>query len=200
MMHKHSLLTASALVLGIGLSAPASVRGQDPAGRPAPVPSPRAGLPSEMPDKSTLAMDEAFARKAAAGGQAEVELAVVAQQKGTNEHVKHLAQKIEADHKEANDELISIAEKKNWSIDPKPTADQIKVKQKLEKLSGAEFDRAYIDAMVKDHQKDIKEFERQAAGGADPALKSFAAKTLPNLKEHLKMAQDAQRGLTSTSQ
>jgi len=196
MIHKQSLLVASALVLGLGLNASA----QDPAGRPAPVPSPRAGVPSETPDRSAMAIDEAFARKAAAGGQAEVELATLAQQKATNEHVKHAAQKVETDHKKANNELMAIADKKNISIDPKPTADHVKTKQRLEKLSGAEFDRAYIDVMIKDHQKDIKEFERQATNGSDPELKAFAAKTLADLKEHLKMAQDAQRGLTSTSQ
>ncbi len=199
-MHKHSILVASALVLGIGVSMPTQVRAQDPAGRPAPVPSPRAGVPSETPDRSAMAMDEAFARKVAAGGQAEVELAVVAQQKGTNEHVKHVAQRIETDHKKANDELLAIASRKGLNIDPKPTADQVEVKLRLGKLSGAEFDRAYIDAMIKDHQKDVKEFERQATNGSDPELKGFAAKTLPVLKEHLKIAQDAQRALTSTSQ
>lgn len=199
-MHKHSMLIPTALVLGLGLSVPAPVGAQDPAGRPAPVPSPRAGLPSEMPDRSATALDEAFTRKAAAAGQAEVELGMVAQQKGSNEHVKHLAQRIEADHKKANDELMAIASKKNLNIDPKPTADQIKTKQKLEKLSGAEFDRGFLDVMIKDHQKAITDFERQATNGADPELKAFAAKVLPDLKEHLKMSQDAQRGLTSTSQ
>lgn len=193
-MHKQSFLIASALVLGLGLTAEA----QNPAGRPAPQPSPRAGLPSETPDRSAMAMDETFARKAAAAGQAEVELAMLAQQKATNEHVKHTAEKIESDHKKANDELMAVVSKKNLNIDPKPTADQIKTKQRLEKLSGAEFDRAFIDVMIKDHQKAIKDFERQATSGADPELKAVAAKCLPDLKEHLKMAQDAQRGLTST--
>lgn len=73
-------------------------------------------------------------------------------------------------------------------------------KDKLEKLSGAQFDRAYLDQMAKDHQKTIKEFERQSTMGTDPQLKAFAAKVLPDLKEHLKMTQDAKRALTSTSQ
>ncbi len=197
-MNKHNIVVASALAMGLSLVVPSDLRAQDPAGRPAPVPSPRAGLPSEMPDRSMMAMDEAFARKAAAGGQAEIELAIVAQQQAANEHVKHLAQRIETDHKKANDELMAIASRKNFNIDPKPTADHIKVKQRLEKLSGAEFDRAYVQAMIKDHQKDIREFEQVATNGGDPVLKAFAAKTLPNLKEHLKLAQDAQRGLTST--
>jgi putative membrane protein len=207
MMHKHSILLGTALVLGLGLSVPMTVSAQgrptptpDPATRPAPVPSPRAGIPSETPDRTAMATDEAFARKAAASGEAEVECAVLAQQKATNERVKHLAQKIEADHKKANDELMSIANKKNLSIDAKPTADQTKTKQRLEKLSGAEFDRAYLEQMVKDHQKAISEFERQSSNGADPELKAFAAKTLPDLKEHLRMTQEAQRALTSTSQ
>jgi putative membrane protein len=195
-MKKHSILAVSSLVLGLSLSASA----QEPTGRPPSVPSPRAGIQPETPDRTAMAGDEVFARKVAAGGKAEVELAMLALQKGTNEHVKHLAQKIETDHKKANDELMAIASQKKLNIDPTPTAEQTKTKQRLDKLSGAEFDRAYLDTMAKDHQKNIKEFERQANTGSDPELKAFAAKTLPNLKEHLKMTLDAQRALTSTSQ
>ena len=61
----------------------------------------------------------------------------------------------------------------------------------MQKLSGAEFDRAYMDHMVKDHKKDIAEFRKQASSGKDPEIKAFAAKSLPTLQEHLKMAEAA---------
>lgn len=194
-MHKHNMFVAMSFVLGTAVSAAAQ-----PTRPPAPVPSPRAGIPSETPDRSALAADETFARKAVAGGQAEVELAVVAQQKASNDNIKQLAQKIEADHKKANDELMAIVNRKNLNIDPKPTAEQIQTRLRLEKLNGAEFDRAYLDTVVKEHEKSIKDFERHMTDGADPELKVFATKWLPELKTHLKMTQDAQRGLASTSQ
>jgi putative membrane protein len=195
-MHKHSILVTTALVCGLSLTA-VPARAQDPPSRPpTPVPSPRAGIPTDSPDHSV--MDEMFVRKAASGGQAEIELAVVAQQKTSNDAVKQLAQRIETDHKKANDELMAMASKKDLKIDAKPSADKLKLKAQLDKLSGMEFDRAYLNAMVKDHQKDIKEFERQASAGSDPELKAFASKTLPDLKEHLRMSMDAQKLLTST--
>jgi putative membrane protein len=60
---------------------------------------------------------------------------------------------------------------------------------KLEKLSGAQFDRAYMSEMVADHKKDVAEFRKQSTSGKDSDLKAFAAKTLPTLEDHLKMAQ-----------
>ena len=56
---------------------------------------------------------------------------------------------------------------------------------KLAKLSGAEFDKAYIDMMVKDHKKDVAEFEKESKGAKDSDLKSWASTTLPTLQDHL---------------
>lgn len=144
--------------------------------------------------------DEAFARKAVAGGQAEVECAVLAVQRASSADVKTLAHRIETDHKRSGDELLALATAKGLNIDPKPTPAQLGTKEKLGKLEGAAFDRAYIDYMVEDHQKDIEEFEKQAASGSDPELKAFAAKVLPALKEHLKMATDLKRALAGSPQ
>jgi putative membrane protein len=66
---------------------------------------------------------------------------------------------------------------------------------RLSKLRGAEFDRAYIDAMVKDHKEDVAHFEAMSRDGSDPDLKAWASKTLPTLKEHLKLAEDIQKKL-----
>lgn len=63
-------------------------------------------------------------------------------------------------------------------------------KDKLAKFSGADFDREYMDTMVKDHVKDVKEFEEASAKAKDADVKAWAAKTLPTLREHLQMARD----------
>jgi putative membrane protein len=60
---------------------------------------------------------------------------------------------------------------------------------KMQKLSGAQFDRAYMDDMVADHKQDVAEFKKEASSGKDSEVKSFAAKTLPTLEDHLKMAE-----------
>jgi len=89
------------------------------------------------------------------------------------------------DHSKANDELKSLATKKNISLpttlDPKHQS----TVQRMQGLSGAEFDRAYVDDMVEDHEADVREFEKQSSDNPDPDVKAFAAKTLPTLRKHL---------------
>jgi putative membrane protein len=62
----------------------------------------------------------------------------------------------------------------------------------MQQLSGAEFDQAYMDEMVKDHEKDIAAFEQQAQAGQDPELRAFAEEALPTLREHLELAKEIQ--------
>jgi putative membrane protein len=62
--------------------------------------------------------------------------------------------------------------------------------KKFSKLTGEKFDREYAGHMVKDHEKAVALFEKQAKNGDAAELKDFASKTLPTLQEHLKMARD----------
>ena len=92
------------------------------------------------------------------------------------------------DHSKANEELMSLASSKGMTL---PTALDEKHQKdvtKLSAMSGAEFDRAYSRMMLSDHNKDVKEFEKQSTKGGDADLKAFASKTLPTLQEHLQMA------------
>jgi putative membrane protein len=141
--------------------------------------------------------DRAFVAKAAKGGMAEVELGNLAQQKAQNQQVKDFGARMVKDHGKANDELKSIASTKGIALPGDLDKSVMKEKDKLEKLSGAKFDREYMSHMVKDHKKDIKEFEKQAKSGKDGELKNFAATTLPTLQEHLKLAQEAERAAKS---
>jgi putative membrane protein len=70
---------------------------------------------------------------------------------------------------------------------------------KLSKLSGAEFDKAYANEMVKDHEKDVAEFQKEAMSGNDPSLREFASKTLPTLQSHLQQAREMQRTVQASS-
>ena len=132
--------------------------------------------------------DRDFVMDAAMGGMLEVELGRVAAQRGTNEAVKQFGQRMVDDHGQANQELMSLASSKGLTL---PTALDEKQQQQVTKLSamsGAEFDRAYAKLMLKDHEKDVKEFERQSTKGGDPDLRAFATKTLPTLQQHLELA------------
>ncbi|NUZ06633.1 DUF4142 domain-containing protein [Piscinibacter koreensis] len=135
------------------------------------------------------AADRRFVEKAAMGGMAEVELGRLAQQKAQNDQVKQFGQRMVDDHSRANSELMQIATGKGMqpptTLDKKAQSDRAK----LEKLSGADFDRQYMAHMLADHKKDIAEFQKEAKSGRDADIKAFAAKTLPTLQDHLKLAQ-----------
>jgi putative membrane protein len=151
-------------------------------------PTERAG--DAMGQKGAATADHAFATAAAEGGLAEVELGKLAADHATNADVKKFAQRMVDDHGKANDELSKILTQKNITAPTSLKGKEKATYDKLAKLNGAAFDKAYMDAMVKDHEKDVKEFERESTSGKDPDLKAFAAKTLPTLQDHLKMARD----------
>jgi len=133
--------------------------------------------------------DEHFIKKAAQGGMAEVELGQLAVQKASSDQVKQFGQRMVDDHTKANDQLKQVAQQKNVTLPTEPSAKDKATKARLEKLSGTDFDKAYMSDMVKDHKKDVAEFERESKSGKDDAVKSFAEQTLPTLREHLSQAQ-----------
>ena len=148
---------------------------------------------ASMPDKNAASKpkagsDQAFVQEAAVGGLAEVEMGRLAVQKAKDDRVRQFGQKMIDDHSKANDQLKQAASQEGLNV---PSAIDEKHKQtmnKLEKLSGAQFDSAYAKEMVKDHREDVKLFEKQANAGSSTVQK-FAAETLPTLKNHLQMAE-----------
>jgi putative membrane protein len=134
--------------------------------------------------------DRAFVMEAGPGGLAEVDLGRLAAQKGQSADVKKFGQRMVSDHSKANAELKKLATSKGITLPAEMNAQQMAEHNKLAKLSGAEFDREYMTLMVEDHDKDVAAFEEEAKDGSDPDIKSFAAKTLPTLQEHQRMAKE----------
>jgi putative membrane protein len=132
--------------------------------------------------------DRKFVMEAAMGGMTEVELGRLAAERGSSEAVKSFGQRMVDDHTRANTELTALASRLGVTLPTALDAKHAAVVAKFSRLSGAEFDRAYAKDMVKDHEKDVALFEREAARGAQADLKSFASSTLPTLREHLSMA------------
>lgn len=141
--------------------------------------------------------DSSFVKDAAMGGMMEVELGKLAGTQASSEDVKNFGQRMVTDHSKANDELKSIADKKGIALPGSVNKSQQKIIDKLSKKNGADFDRAYMKDMVKDHKMDVKAFEKQSKKGTDPDLKAFAAKTLPTLQDHLQSAQQINDQLKS---
>jgi putative membrane protein len=135
------------------------------------------------------AQDRKFLMDAAMGGMMEVQLGHMAAQLGSSDAVKQFGQRMVDDHGKANADLMTLAQSKGVTL---PTALDEKHQQEMRKLqamSGADFDRAYMKMMVSDHKKDVSEFEKQSTRGMDSELKAFATTTLPTLKEHLQQAE-----------
>lgn len=139
-------------------------------------------------DNDNMPQDNKFAMEAAKGGMMEVELGQLATRNAASQAVKDFGQRMVTDHGKANQQLKQIASQKGMSLPTSLPANMREEHRKLAASSGAEFDRMYMSHMVKDHEKDVKEFEKQAEKGKDPALRSFAQQTLPTLRQHLELA------------
>jgi len=124
--------------------------------------------------------DKKFMKKAAKGGMMEVAMGQVAEQKGQSEDVKSFGKRMVTDHSKANDELKSIASKKGVELPSK------------EHTAKWTSDKAYVDMMVKDHEKDLAEFKEEASGGSDPDVKKFADDTSKVIQEHLDLVKEIQ--------
>jgi len=139
--------------------------------------------------------DQAWVTKVAQGGMAEVELGKLATEKAASDEVKKFGQRMVDDHSKANNELKTLAQNKKITLPADIGPKEKALRDRLTKLSGAAFDRAYMQAMLADHRQDVPEFRKEANTGKDPDVKAFAAKTLPTLEEHLKLAEQATRAV-----
>ena len=122
-------------------------------------------------------------KKAAKGGAMEVAMGKLAEQNGQSEDVKSFGKRMVADHGKAGEELKKIAADKG-----------VKLPEKDPKVSWSS-DKAYMDMMVKDHEKDLAEFQQEANSGTDPDVKKFAEDTAKMVQEHLDLAKQTQAKL-----
>jgi putative membrane protein len=147
------------------------------------------GTASDKSASGTVpAADKAFMTKAAEGGLAEVQLGQLAADKASSNDVKDFGKQMSDDHGKANDQLKSIAAQKGVTLPSDLNAKDKAEKDRLSKLSGEQFDKAYMQAMVKDHMKDVSEFKRESTTAKDTDVKNFASQTLPTLESHLEKA------------
>ena len=134
--------------------------------------------------------DEMFVLDVAKDGMAEIDIGNLASEKATSDDVKKFAQRMVTDHGKANDELKTLAQSKNITLPAGVDAKAKATHDRLAKLSGPAFERAYMQDMVAGHRKAVAAFKKESTSGKDPEVKAWATKTLPTIEEHLKMAQD----------
>jgi len=135
------------------------------------------------------AVDRKFAADAAIVGMVEVELANLARQKAKSPEIRQYAEHLLAEHQQTNEKLKALAAQKNIALPKDLDAKHKAERDKLAALDGPEFEKAYIEAMVKDHRKAVNDFATEAKRTEDKDLKDFASETEPKLREHLEQAQ-----------
>jgi len=143
-------------------------------------PAPTAKPAAAKAASKLSAADKTFMMNAAKGGMMEVEMGKQAAQNAQNADVKKFGSRMVTDHSKANSELMALAKEEGVSL---PAA----------KGPGKwKSDKVYMYDMVKDHQADLAEFQKEAQSGTDPDLKAFAAKGAKMVSTHLKLAQETQ--------
>jgi putative membrane protein len=195
--------------MGAGSSSPSAGAPQDPRGSTVPsdtssqdnngnkgkkgtgdATNTRAGNAGDMNMRTVARKDRMFMEKAAMGGMAEVDLGNAAKEKAQSQDVKDFGNRMVEDHSKANDELKALMTQKGLGVPDTIPAKDKSEGDKIKGKSGADFDKAYMSHMVKDHDKDVKEFQDEAKNGTDPDVKAWAQKTVSVLQEHDKMAHD----------
>jgi putative membrane protein len=141
--------------------------------------------------------DKLFIRQAAIGGQAEVELGKLAQQKGNSEAVRDFGKRMVSDHSKAYDQLMRVQEGADPSIPKEPDPEHKRSRDELNKASGKDFDIAYLASQIQDHQKTVNLLLWEISSGQSAELTKYAADTLPTVMAHLEMAKQQHAALLS---
>lgn len=148
---------------------------------------------ANMPPSPTRVDDKRFVRDAAFGGLIEVELGKLAADKGSSDAVKQFGQHVVEVQTKTNEQLRDAAAKAGYSVPESLDTKHHARIDKLAKLSGAEFDKAYIKDQVKENETDVRTFQDESQAGTNAAVKAFAASTLPTLQAQLAMAKDLRK-------
>ena len=135
------------------------------------------------------AQDRLFLNTAVQGGLAEVQLGTLATQKSGNDMVKQLGQKLVDDHTALDDMLKANAKATGVSVPDKPSKKDMAEYNKLNGLSGAEFDKEFLAYAVKDHKKDLSDYQEEDGKTPNPDLKATVDKGIQMISMHLQMAQ-----------
>ncbi|MCU1263437.1 MAG: outer membrane protein [Bryobacterales bacterium] len=181
---------------------PPRAPGQIVNGNAEPTPPPLGGPgftadPTTHPIDDTGILDKQFIMDVALRGMRQIEVAKIAIDKTSNPAIKQYAQKVVREQGKATGALKRIAGKQSItipdSIDTKQQADV----DRLAKLSGEGFDRAYMKDQVRMHERSLRDFQREVKDGRDDSVKQFAARVLPLVEQHLQTAKDLAKSNTA---
>ena len=193
-------MRALALTPIFALMAAASATAQTGTGNPAAMsPGAAQSAPGMPAPHQANENDRLFVKAVTTGGNAEVLLGQLAEQKGRAQAVKDFGHQMAADHGKANQQLAQLAKAANLPEPSDLDEEHKAMRSQLEQSSGADFDLAYIRGQVADHQKTAQLFEWEIGSGQDPQLKAFASEVLPIVLRHLQMASNIESQLSTTA-
>jgi putative membrane protein len=156
--------------------------------------------PSGMPEQPKADMSDArFARGAATGGMAEIQLGRLAGERGSSDVVKAFAERMVVQHGAAADQLQAVAQKENVTLPARLTSHEQQTYDQMARLRGGAFDRAYAQHMVEAHEKDLNDFQSEANLGNDQNMRAFADQSLSMIQEHLNQAREMLKAVSQTS-
>lgn len=171
--------------------APPSGGGQQPNMPSQQQPNAPGAYPGASPATAPTEQDfgeKAFVSKALQGGETEVELGKLAQEKSQSADVKQFAQKMVSDHSQMGEKWFKPVAQQMGVSEPKgPSKKDKKLIEKLQGLSGPQFDTEYIQAMLKDHKEDLKDFQNQAQSAQNPVVKQIAEQGQKIISMHLQL-------------
>lgn len=145
---------------------------------------------SSRPDDAKKFSDTHFVDHAYTSGQNEIILNRMALERSRNEDVRKFAQKMLEDHGKANQDLLLIVSEFRIAVPDKPLPEQEKDLRHMSSGEVKDFDKEFMNHMVMNHEKSVKLFEQASKELKNEKLKAFASKTLPTIKEHLKVAKE----------
>lgn len=184
----HILALSAATLLLYGPCALAQRAGGGGGARPE-VNSPNSSTDQNLPDVQKVD-DSRFVKDAALNNLIEVSLGKLAIEKGTSDAVKQFGQKMIDDCTKAADVAKQLAEAGNVNVPAALDSKHQSRVDKLAKLSGAEFDKAYAKDQLKYHQQNLRKYQDEAEYGSVAQVKNFASKSLPTVQQHLALAKE----------
>ncbi|MGE0260256.1 MAG: DUF4142 domain-containing protein [Alphaproteobacteria bacterium] len=189
-------LSRAVLLTALALSFPAAAQTSNPAFTPSGTPSQKPGVPAPH---QLNASDRIFVQQLAIGNMAEIELGKLAQQKASAEPIKNFARTMVHDHEQVSRGLADLANAAGLQLPSGLDDEHRALREHLDELSGADFDVAYAQAQLQDHQRTSQLLAYEIGNGQDQALRDFAAESLPMIRSHLEMAQNIARTATPRS-
>jgi putative membrane protein len=154
-----------------------------------PNPADQLGNVTGMKADQQAAIDKIFLKKVMQGSLAEVQLGQLTLQKSNNDQVKRFAQTMIDDHTKLNEQMRPVAQQLGVEIPTEVSKKDKSLMSKMQALSGAAYDQAYVKDMVKDHKQDLSDFHMAASNARYPSVQRAAAEGSKIISEHLQMAQ-----------